>query len=91
MCLEGKPFGNGMPLAAVVCRESIAESFAAGPEYFNTFGGNPVSCAAGLAVLEEIEAKNLRGNAMLVLKRQACMKALLSEILVGWGLLYEKT
>eukprot|EP00039_Didymoeca_costata_P005881 m.85492 g.85492 ORF g.85492 m.85492 type:complete len:482 (-) comp13014_c0_seq7:32-1477(-) len=62
----GKPFGNGMPLAAVVCRESIAESFAAGPEYFNTFGGNPVSCAAGLAVLEEIEAKNLRGNAMLV-------------------------
>jgi hypothetical protein len=38
----GKPFGNGMPLAAVVCTEAIGRSFAKGPEYFNTFGGNPV-------------------------------------------------
>lgn len=34
----GKPFGNGMPLAAVVCTTEIGESFAKGPEYFNTFG-----------------------------------------------------
>jgi glutamate-1-semialdehyde aminotransferase len=34
----GKPFGNGMPLAAVVCRKEMGESFAKGPEYFNTFG-----------------------------------------------------
>ena len=46
----GKPFGNGMPLAAVVTTPAIAESFANGLEYFNTFGGNPVCCAAGLAV-----------------------------------------
>lgn len=43
----GKPMGNGMPLAAVVCTREIAEAFAAGPEYFNTFGGNPVCAAAG--------------------------------------------
>ena len=38
----GKPFGNGFPLAAVICTSAIAESFAS-CEYFNTFGGNPVS------------------------------------------------
>ena len=38
----GKPFGNGMPLAAVVTTPEIGESFANGLEYFNTFGGNPV-------------------------------------------------
>ena len=38
----GKPMGNGMPLAAVVCTRELADAFAAGPEYFNTFGGNPV-------------------------------------------------
>ncbi|EGD76194.1 alanine-glyoxylate aminotransferase 2-like 1 [Salpingoeca rosetta] len=52
----GKPFGNGMPLAAVVCRKAIAASFERGPEYFNTFGGNPVCCAAGLAVMEQTTA-----------------------------------
>eukprot|EP00466_Bigelowiella_natans_P004046 jgi/Bigna1/71214/fgenesh1_pg.14_\ len=53
----GKPFGNGMPLAAVVTTKAISESFSNGMEYFNTFGGNPVCCAAGLAVLEAIEMR----------------------------------
>ena len=43
----GKPIGNGHPLAAVVTTRAIAESFQTGMEYFNTFGGNPVSCAIG--------------------------------------------
>jgi len=51
----GKPIGNGHPMAAVVTTREIAKSFANGMEYFNTFGGNPVSCAAGLAVLDAVE------------------------------------
>ena len=51
----GKPIGNGHPMAAVVTTKEIAKSFANGMEYFNTFGGNPVSCAAGLAVLDAVE------------------------------------
>lgn len=62
----GKPIGNGHPLGAVVTTPEIAASFANGMEYFNTFGGNPVSCAAGLAVLEVIESEDLQGNALLV-------------------------
>jgi len=59
----GKPIGNGHPLAAVVTTPEIAASFAGGMEYFNTFGGNPVSCAVGLAVLDVIEAEGLQENA----------------------------
>jgi len=59
----GKPMGNGHPLAAVVTTPAIAERFAGESEYFNTFGGNPVSCAAGLAVLDVIEAESLQDNA----------------------------
>ncbi len=59
----GKPMGNGHPLAAVVTRPEIAEVMATEMEYFNTFGGNPVSCAAGLAVLEVIETEQLQTNA----------------------------
>lgn len=59
----GKPIGNGHPLAAVAVRREIADAFANGMEYFNTFGGNPVSCAAGLAVLETLEQENLLANA----------------------------
>jgi len=55
----GKPMGNGHPLAAVVTTPAVAASFANGMEYFNTFGGNPVSCAVGLAVLEVIEEEGL--------------------------------
>jgi 4-aminobutyrate aminotransferase-like enzyme len=50
----GKPIGNGHPLGAVITTPEIAASFANGMEYFNTFGGNPVSCAIGLAVLDVI-------------------------------------
>jgi len=59
----GKPCGNGMPLAAVVCSRAVSDAFANGPEYFNTFGGNPVSAAAGLAVLDEIERLGLKQRA----------------------------
>jgi 4-aminobutyrate aminotransferase-like enzyme len=62
----GKPMGNGHPLAAVVTRPEIADSLANEMEYFNTFGGNPVSCAAGLAVLEVIEKEALQQNALEV-------------------------
>jgi 4-aminobutyrate aminotransferase-like enzyme/Ser/Thr protein kinase RdoA (MazF antagonist) len=60
----GKPMGNGHPLAAVVTRPEVAEALAAETGYFNTFGGNPVSCAAGLAVLDVIELEGLRQNAL---------------------------
>jgi len=59
----GKPIGNGHPLGAVVTTPAIAESFANGMEYFNTFGGNPVSCAIGLAVLDVIEEEGLQQHA----------------------------
>jgi len=59
----GKPIGNGHPLGAVVTTREIAQSFANGMEYFNTFGGNPVSCAAGLAVLDVIRDEGLQENA----------------------------
>jgi 4-aminobutyrate aminotransferase-like enzyme len=59
----GKPAGNGHPLGAVVTTPAIAETFANGMEYFNSFGGNPVSCAVGLAVLDAIETDDLRGHA----------------------------
>lgn len=56
----GKPMGNGFPCSAVITTPEIANSFKnIGTEYFNTFGGNPVSCAAALAVLEEINELNL--------------------------------
>jgi 4-aminobutyrate aminotransferase-like enzyme len=62
----GKPMGNGHPIAAVVTRPEIAETLANETGYFNTFGGNPVSCAAGLAVLEVIEKEALQHNALKV-------------------------
>jgi len=59
----GKPIGNGHPLAAVATTPEIAASFKTGMEYFSTFGGNPVSCAVGLAVLDVIEEEKLQQNA----------------------------
>jgi len=55
----GKPIGNGHPMAAVITTQAIADAFVNGMEYFNTFGGNPVSCAIGSAVLDVIEQENL--------------------------------
>lgn len=62
----GKPIGNGWPLGAVVTTAAIARAFANGMEYFNTFGGNPASMAVGLAVLDEIQARDLQGNALRI-------------------------
>ncbi len=62
----GKPMGNGQPLAATVTRTEIVARFSQNSDYFNTFGGNPVSCAAGLAVLDVIENENLQQNALEV-------------------------
>lgn len=62
----GKPIGNGHPLAAVVCTREVADAFANGMEYFNTFGGNPVSCAIGKAVLDTIKKEKLQKNALVV-------------------------
>jgi 4-aminobutyrate aminotransferase-like enzyme len=62
----GKPIGNGHPLAAVVCTKEVAEAFANGMEYFNTFGGNPVSCAIGHEVLRVIKDEKLQENALEV-------------------------
>jgi 4-aminobutyrate aminotransferase-like enzyme/Ser/Thr protein kinase RdoA (MazF antagonist) len=59
----GKPIGNGHPLAAVVCTRKVAEAFANGMEYFNTFGGNPVSCVIGREVLQVIADEGLQENA----------------------------
>ena len=59
----GKPIGNGHPLGAVVTTPEIARAFANGMEYFNTYGGNPVSCAIGLAVLDVIRDEGLQGRA----------------------------
>jgi 4-aminobutyrate aminotransferase-like enzyme/Ser/Thr protein kinase RdoA (MazF antagonist) len=62
----GKPIGNAFPLAAVVTTPEIAASFHNGMEFFSTFGGNPVACAAGLAVLDVLEEKHLQENALQV-------------------------
>lgn len=59
----GKPMGNGHPLAAVVTQPGPAAAFGRRSRYFNTFGGNPVSCAAGMAVLDVIEEERLIENA----------------------------
>jgi 4-aminobutyrate aminotransferase-like enzyme len=61
----GKPIGNGHPLAAVVCTRKVADAFANGMEYFNTFGGNPVSCAIGTEVLRVIREESLQENALV--------------------------
>ncbi|KAF3836981.1 hypothetical protein F7725_004445 [Dissostichus mawsoni] len=63
----GKPIGNGHPMSCVVTTREVAEAFvSSGMEYFNTFGGNPVSCAIGMAVLDVIEKEDLQGNALRV-------------------------
>ncbi len=62
----GKPIGNAFPLAAVITTPEIADSFDNGMEFFSTFGGNPVACAAGLAVLDVLEEENLQQNALRV-------------------------
>jgi len=62
----GKPIGNGHPIGAVVTTREIAASFDNGMEFFSTFGGNTVSSAIGLAVLEEVQEKDLQAHALNV-------------------------
>jgi 4-aminobutyrate aminotransferase-like enzyme len=62
----GKPIGNGHPLAAVVTTAKVANAFTNGMEYFNTFGGNPVSCAIGREVLQIVKDEELQNHALVV-------------------------
>ena len=59
----GKPMGNGHPVAGLVTTSEIMARFRKSFRYFNTFGGNPVSCAAAMAVLDELQERNLQVNA----------------------------
>jgi 4-aminobutyrate aminotransferase-like enzyme len=59
----GKPMGNGHPMAGAIMQPHVVEEFGRKSRYFNTFGGNPVSCAVGLAVLDVIEGEGLAENA----------------------------
>ena len=65
VCL-GKPMGNGHPIGAVVTTEEIADAFDNGMEFFSSFGGNPVSCEVGMAVLNTLEEEGLQENANVV-------------------------
>ncbi len=66
MVILGKPMGNGHPIGAVVTTSEIAYSFDNGMEFFSSFGGNPVSCAIGEAVLDVIEEDQLQDHALKV-------------------------
>jgi 4-aminobutyrate aminotransferase-like enzyme/Ser/Thr protein kinase RdoA (MazF antagonist) len=62
----GKPIGNGFPLGAVITRPEIADAFANGMEYFNTFGGTQAACAVGSAVLDVMRDEGLQAHALEV-------------------------
>jgi 4-aminobutyrate aminotransferase-like enzyme len=78
----GKPMGNGYPVAGLVTRPEVMARFRGSYRYFNTFGGNPVACAAAMAVLEEIEHKGLQANA-------ARIGALAAKALTGLSRKYD--
>lgn len=61
-----KPMGNGLPLAVVITRRELVEGFLRTERYFNTFGGNQVVAAAGIAVLDVLRDENLQENALEV-------------------------
>ena len=65
----GKPIGNGHPIGAVITTRAIADSFDNGMEFFSTFGGNNVSCAIGLQVLEIVQKENLQAHALKIGER----------------------
>lgn len=80
----GKPFGNGMPLAAVITTPKVASAFESlGVEYFNTFAASPVCCAAGLSMLHVLSKYELQKNALEV---GNMLKKLFSEVKArhGW-------
>ena len=76
----GKPMGNGFPMAGMAARPEHLAAFCEDVGYFNTFGGNPVAAAAGLAVLRVIAEEGLQENALHV---GAHLKAGLSEVAAG--------
>jgi len=76
----GKPMGNGHPVAALITRRDLTERFAATTEWFSTFGGNPVACAAALAVLDVIEDEQLIARAARV---GPALRAALTEVQHG--------
>jgi 4-aminobutyrate aminotransferase-like enzyme len=62
----GKPIGNGHPIGAVITTQEIAKAFDNGMEFFSTFGGNPVSCAIGITVLDVVQSEGLQAHALEV-------------------------
>jgi ethanolamine-phosphate phospho-lyase len=66
MVVLGKPIANGHPMGAIVTTKDITEAFNNGMEFFSSFGGNPVSCAIGNAVIKTIENEGLQQNAFEV-------------------------
>jgi 4-aminobutyrate aminotransferase-like enzyme len=73
--VTGKPMGNGLPLAAAAASRALVETFRARTRYFNTFASSPLQAAVGMAVLDEIETRDLRGN---VTRVGAALKAALA-------------
>lgn len=84
MVTMGKPMGNGHPVAAMAARPALLKEFGARSRYFNTFGGNPVSAAAGLAVLDVIEEEGLVEHAR---RTGAHLRARLSALQSRHGLI----
>jgi len=74
--VTGKPMGNGLPLAATAASRALVETFRAKTRYFNTSGSSPLQAAVGLAVLDEIEQRDLAGNVATV---GAALKASLTQ------------
>jgi len=88
----GKPMGNGHPVAAVIARPEVMAAFRNAFGYFNTFAGNPVSCAAASAVLDVIEEEGLVENALSVGEYAASLLRELRHPLIadtrGFGLFF---
>ena len=78
----GKPMGNGHPIGAVVCTKEIDDKFNNGMEFFSSFGGNPVSCAIAISVLDEVKKNNLQKNAKVV---GNCIKSELKKVSKKFG------
>jgi 4-aminobutyrate aminotransferase-like enzyme len=76
----GKPMGNGHPVAAVITRREIVSALAGHTTLFSTFGGNPVSAAAALAVLDVIEDERVLER---VQRTGRALRAVLAEVAVG--------
>jgi 4-aminobutyrate aminotransferase-like enzyme/Ser/Thr protein kinase RdoA (MazF antagonist) len=79
----GKPLGNGHPIAAVATTRGIADAFDNGMEFFSTFGGNTVSCAVGMAVLDVVRDEQLQAHALAVGERMgASLRALVDRFAI---------